>query len=110
MNDARHDDAATSRTVLRREDGRFVTGRGRYTDDINIPGQAYVTFVRSDHAHGELLSIDMAEASRQPGVLRVFTGDDLARAGVGFIHRLPAQRFRSGSDVGHAPAGSCPRS
>ena len=65
MNDARHDDAATSRTVLRREDGRFVTGRGRYTDDINIPGQAYVTFVRSDHAHGELLSIDMAEAPFQ---------------------------------------------
>jgi carbon-monoxide dehydrogenase large subunit len=99
MNDARHDDAATSRTVLRREDGRFVTGRGRYTDDINIPGQAYVTFVRSDHAHGELLSIDMAEASRQPGVLRVFTGDDLARAGVGFIHRLPLKGFDLGQTL-----------
>jgi aerobic carbon-monoxide dehydrogenase large subunit len=99
MHDARHDDAATSRTVLRREDGRFVTGRGRYTDDINIPGQAYVTFVRSDHAHGELLSIDIAEASRQPGVLRVFTGDDLARAGVGFIHRLPLKGFDLGQTL-----------
>ncbi len=96
MDDARHEDASTSSGVLRREDGRFVTGRGRYTDDIDIPGQAYVAFVRSDHAHGELLSIDIAEASRQPGVLRVFTGDDLARAGVGFIHRLPLKGFDLG--------------
>ena len=99
MNDARHDNSSNSRAVLRREDGRFVTGRGRYTDDINIPGQAYVTFVRSDHAHGELLSIDMAEASRQPGVLRIFTGDDLAQAGVGFIHRLPLKGFDLGQTL-----------
>ncbi len=99
MNDARHEDASPSRAVLRREDARFVTGRGRYTDDINIPGQAYVTFVRSDHAHGELLSIDIAEASRQLGVLRVFIGDDLARAGVGFIHRLPLKGFDLGQTL-----------
>jgi aerobic carbon-monoxide dehydrogenase large subunit len=99
MNDARHEDASPSRAVLRREDARFVTGRGRYTDDINIPGQAYGTFVRSDHAHGELLSIDIAEASRQPGVLRVFIGDDLARAGVGFIHRLPLKGFDLGQTL-----------
>jgi carbon-monoxide dehydrogenase large subunit len=99
MNDPRHEDTSTSRSVLRREDTRFVTGRGRYTDDINIPGQSYVTFVRSDHAHGELLSIDIAEASRQPGVLRVFTGDDLARAGVGFIHRLPLKGFDLGETL-----------
>jgi carbon-monoxide dehydrogenase large subunit len=99
MHDARHEDGSTSRAVLRREDGRFVTGRGRYTDDINIPGQAYVAFVRSDHAHGELLSIDIAEATRQPGVLRVFIGDDLLQAGVGFIHRLPLKGFDLGQTL-----------
>jgi aerobic carbon-monoxide dehydrogenase large subunit len=99
MNDARHEDASPSRAVLRREDGRFVTGRGRYTDDINIPGQAYVAFVRSDHAHGELLSIDIAEATRQPGVLRIFIGDDLLQAGVGFIHRLPLKGFDLGQTL-----------
>jgi carbon-monoxide dehydrogenase large subunit len=96
MNDTWHEAASTSRAVLRREDGRFVTGRGRYTADIDIPGQAYVAFVRSDHAHGELLSIDTTEASRQPGVLAVFTGEDLLRAGVGFIHRLPLKGFDLG--------------
>ena len=81
---------------MRREDGRFITGQGRYTDDINVPGQAYAVFVRSDHAHGELVSIATEEASRQPGVLAVFTGEDLLKAGVGFIHRLPLKGFDLG--------------
>jgi carbon-monoxide dehydrogenase large subunit len=89
----RQDETLISRPVLRREDSRFVTGRGRYTDDINIPGQAYAVFVRSDHAHGELIGIDAAAALQQPGVLAVLTGDDLLRAGVGFIHRLPLKGF-----------------
>jgi len=88
--------ASISRSILRREDGRFVTGNGRYTDDINVPGQAYAVFIRSDHAHGELLSINAEEVSRQPGVLRVFTGNDLLRAGVGFIHRIPLKGFDLG--------------
>ncbi|HEX4411021.1 MAG TPA: xanthine dehydrogenase family protein molybdopterin-binding subunit [Xanthobacteraceae bacterium] len=86
-------DALISRAVLRREDSRFVTGRGRYTDDIYVPGEIHAVFVRSDHAHGELKSIDMAAALQQPGVLAVLTGDDLLRAGVGFIHRLPLKGF-----------------
>src|ERR1700685_464831 len=93
MNEARHEGTVTSRTVRRREDSRFITGQGRYTDDINIPGQAYAVFVRSDHAHGELIGIDIAAALQQPGVLAVLTGDDLLRAGVGFIHRLPLKGF-----------------
>ena len=99
MAEDRHEGALISRAVLRREDSRFVTGHGRYTDDINIPVQAYAAFVRSDHAHGELLSINIAEASRQPGVLRVFTGDDLLQAGVGFIHRLPLKGFDLGQTL-----------
>ena len=65
----------------RREDVRFLTGSGRYTDDLNIPGQAFVSFVRSEVAHGKLNSVDTEEASAMPGVLRVFTGADFEGVG-----------------------------
>src|ERR1700676_3335102 len=109
MKEARHEGALTSQAILRREDGRFVTGRGRYTDDINVPGQAYAVFVRSDHAHGELISIDSEAASRLPGVLRVFTGDDLLQAGVGFIHRIPLKGFELGPTLDTPPPGLAQR-
>ncbi len=96
MNELRHEGAPTTPAFLRREDGRFITGQGRYTDDIDVPGQAYAVFVRSDHAHGELVSIATEQASRQPGVLAVFSGEDLLKAGVGFIHRLPLKGFELG--------------
>jgi aerobic carbon-monoxide dehydrogenase large subunit len=84
---------------LRREDARFITGHGRYTDDVNVAGQAYAAFIRSDHAHGELVAVDAAEAARLPGVLAVFTGADLLQAGVGFIHRLPLKGFDLGQTL-----------
>ncbi|MEL6570279.1 MAG: xanthine dehydrogenase family protein molybdopterin-binding subunit [Pseudomonadota bacterium] len=65
----------------RREDVRFLTGRGQYTDDIQIAGQVYACFARSDVAHGEIVSIDTAAAKAMPGVLEVFTGDDFAEVG-----------------------------
>ncbi|OLS51532.1 xanthine dehydrogenase family protein molybdopterin-binding subunit [Rhodovulum sulfidophilum] len=65
----------------RREDKRFLTGKGRYTDDINLPGQAHAWFVRSQVAHGRLTSVDTAEAEAMPGVLRVFTGTDFEGIG-----------------------------
>ncbi len=65
----------------RREDVRFLTGTGRYTDDINLQGQAYVHFVRSDVAHGTINSIDTSEAENKPGVVRIFTGADFAAVG-----------------------------
>ena len=67
--------------LKRREDVRFLTGKGRYTDDINRPGQAYVHFLRSDVAHGRITRLDTAKAAAMPGVLRVFTGDDFRDAG-----------------------------
>ncbi|UWS81259.1 xanthine dehydrogenase family protein molybdopterin-binding subunit [Phaeobacter sp. G2] len=67
----------------RREDVRFLTGTGNYTDDINLRGQAYVHFLRSDMAHGRINSIDTTAASAMPGVVRVFTGADFE--GVGSI-------------------------
>ncbi|MGR3701750.1 MAG: xanthine dehydrogenase family protein molybdopterin-binding subunit [Paracoccaceae bacterium] len=65
----------------RREDLRFLTGNGNYTDDINLYGQAYVHFLRSDVAHGRLNKVDTTAASAMPGVVRIFTGADFAGVG-----------------------------
>jgi carbon-monoxide dehydrogenase large subunit len=92
-------DCGISRPVRRREDERFITGNGRYTNDINVPGQLYAAFVRSDHAHGEVHRIDTAQALAMPGVVVVYTGEDLLRAGVGFIHRLPLKGFELGKTL-----------
>ncbi|MAY88377.1 MAG: carbon monoxide dehydrogenase [Pseudooceanicola sp.] len=68
-------------STKRREDIRFLTGEGRYTDDINLRGQAYVYFLRSDVAHGRITSIDTKSASEMPGVVRIFTGADFEGVG-----------------------------
>ena len=65
----------------RREDVRFLTGNGRYTDDINVHGQAHVHFLRSEVAHGELKSVDVSAAASMPGVIRIFTGADFEGVG-----------------------------
>ena len=65
----------------RREDVRFLTGNGNYTDDINIRGQAYVFFLRSDVAHGTLSSVDTSAAAAMPGVVQIFTGADFEAVG-----------------------------
>jgi len=68
--------------VRRREDARFLTGRGTYTDDISRPDQTYAYMLRSPHAHADILDIDPAGALASPGVLHVFTGADMAADGV----------------------------
>ena len=65
----------------RREDVRFLTGKGQYTDDINLHGQTYVHFLRSDVAHGIIKSIDTSAAENMPGVVRIFTGADFEGVG-----------------------------
>ena len=70
-------------SVLRKEDRRFITGRGRYTDDIDRPGQAHACFVRSPHAHAKLGEIGADAARAMPGVVAVFTGRDLAADNIG---------------------------
>jgi len=68
--------------VRRREDLRLLTGRGRYSDDINVSGQAYAVMVRSQRAHALIRSIDTASAKDAPGVLAVLTGRDLLADGL----------------------------
>ena len=65
----------------RREDVRFLTGAGNYTDDINVYGQTYVYFLRSDVAHGKINKIDTSAAADMPGVVRIFTGADFEGVG-----------------------------
>ena len=68
--------------VPRKEDRRLLTGRGRFSDDVIAPGQAYAAFLRSPHAHARLLGIDMAETASNAGVLAVLTGGDYAADGL----------------------------
>ncbi|HEY8021942.1 MAG TPA: xanthine dehydrogenase family protein molybdopterin-binding subunit [Thermoanaerobaculia bacterium] len=70
-------------SVPRREDRRFLLGKGRYTDDIVLPWQSWAVFVRSPHAHAKIRSIDAASARKAPGVLAVLTGEDVAADGLG---------------------------
>ncbi|HWV54087.1 xanthine dehydrogenase family protein molybdopterin-binding subunit [Pseudorhodoplanes sp.] len=67
--------------VPRTEDPTLVQGKGHYTDDIALPGQAYAAIVRSPHAHGVLNGIDTSEAATMPGVLGIYTAQDLAAYG-----------------------------
>src|SRR5229473_1956014 len=69
--------------VRRKEDFRFITGKGQYTDDVNRPGQAYIHLLRSPHGHAKIKSIDAKAAQAMPGVLAVLTGADLAQDKIG---------------------------
>jgi aerobic carbon-monoxide dehydrogenase large subunit len=69
-------------SIRRKEDHRFITGKGRYTDDIVLAGQTWLHFFRSPYAHGTITELDVSDARSMPGVLAVYTGDDLQKAGV----------------------------
>ena len=85
--------------VRRSEDRRFLTGRGRYADDINLPGQAYGFVVRSPHAQAQIASLDVGAAAAAPGVVAVLTGPDFAADGIGSIlpTYLPQDRGATGA-------------
>lgn len=70
-------------SVERKEDYRFLTGNGQYTDDVVLPQQTYAVFLRSPHAHAKINSIDVTAAKQSPGVIAIFTGADMAADNVG---------------------------
>jgi aerobic carbon-monoxide dehydrogenase large subunit len=102
--------------VRRREDARLVTGRGCYTDDVTLPGQAHACMVRSPHAHAAIEGIDGTDALKTPGVIAVLTGADAAGDGVGLIPHpaVPTNPFevpltsRDGSPFFIAPHAPLP--
>ena len=71
--------------IRRKEDPRFLTGRGQYTDDVRVHGTLHASFVRSPHAHARILGLDIDAARTHPGVVAVYTGKDLAEGGVSGI-------------------------
>ncbi|MFZ1909236.1 MAG: xanthine dehydrogenase family protein molybdopterin-binding subunit [Burkholderiales bacterium] len=81
--------------VERKEDYRFLTGAGQYTDDVALPRQTWAAFVRSPHAHAKIKSIKKDKALKAPGVLAVYTGEDLAAGKVG---GLPCGWLITGTD------------
>ncbi|HTR14741.1 MAG TPA: xanthine dehydrogenase family protein molybdopterin-binding subunit [Roseiarcus sp.] len=90
-------------SVKRKEDIRFITGKGHYVDDVNRPGQACAYFLRSPHAHATIDKIDTAAALKAPGVVAVFTGDDIAADKVGglpcgwMIHSKDGSPMKAGA-------------
>jgi carbon-monoxide dehydrogenase large subunit len=89
--------------VRRVEDRRFLTGRGRYLDDIERPHEAHLFVLRSLYAHAAIRRIDTAAAGAAPRVLAVLTGEDLARDGIGTIPCLSALENRDGSKMALPP-------
>ena len=70
-------------SIKRVEDPRFITGKGLYTDDIQLPGMTYAVFVRSPHAHAKINSLNLSAARAMPGVVAIYTGEDMQKAGIG---------------------------
>ena len=90
---------AVGQPVPRKEDPTLLRGEGRYSDDMNLPGQAYAVMVRSGYAHGVIRSIDTTAAKAMPGVLAVLTGADLIAGGMGNMPSGMAFKMRDGSDM-----------
>ncbi|MBM4205962.1 MAG: xanthine dehydrogenase family protein molybdopterin-binding subunit [Gammaproteobacteria bacterium] len=97
---------AFGQSVKRKEDRRFITGRGRYTDDLQLEGQTFAAFVRSPYPHARILSFDTTEALVSPGVIAVFTGADYAKSGLRHLQCGWMIHSRDGSPmkVGEHPA------
>ena len=70
-------------SVVRKEDKRFITGKGRYIDDISCMGMTHAHFIRSPHAHAKVKGIDSAEAMKMPGVVAVLTGQQIVDDKIG---------------------------
>ena len=103
--------------LRRKEDLRLLTGGGRYSDDVNLPGQAYACVLRSPHAHARIRSIDTVAAQTMPGVLAVLTGADVKADGLRDIPHTPIPAKppadillvnSDGSEHGYAPQDLLP--
>ncbi len=96
-------DTGIGAPVRRREDVRFITGAGNYTDDINQPGQLYGVFCRSPHARARINAIDTSEALAVEGVVGVLTGADMVADGLGDLPCGWLVKSKDGSDMNSSP-------
>jgi carbon-monoxide dehydrogenase large subunit len=88
---------------LRTEDFRFLTGQGRFTEDISVPGEAHAFVLRSPHAHAGIEGIETSEAQAAPGVLAVLTGADYASDGLGSLPCIFPFKNRDGTSLVRPP-------
>ncbi len=94
---------AVGQPVRRSEDPRLLAGRGSYTDDLDLPGQAHAWILRSPYAHGVIRSIGTEVARAMPGVLAVWTATDLDAMGYGEIRSAPLGKNRDGTPMRETP-------
>ncbi len=93
----------SSRSQKRLEDDRLLVGKGLYSDDRDLPGQAWMVVLRSPHAHARMASIDTAEARKAPGVIAVYTAAELKADGLGHIPFPPLFKRPDGAPMGAPP-------
>ncbi len=93
----------SGQAVRRLEDESLLAGAGRYTDDVTLPEQAHLVFLRSPYPHARIVSIDTSTAAAMPGVLRVITGAELAEAGVKPMPGAAGFKRADGSDSASPP-------
>ncbi|WP_431112409.1 xanthine dehydrogenase family protein molybdopterin-binding subunit [Variovorax paradoxus] len=93
----------SGQAVRRLEDESLLAGAGRYTDDVRLPGQAHLVFVRSPYPHARIVSVDTAAAAAMPGVLRVITGAEMAEAGVQPMPGAAGFKRADGGDCASPP-------
>ena len=74
--------------IKRKEDLRFIQGKGNYVDDVHLPGMVYGHMVRSPYAHARIKSVNTEQAKKVPGVLAVITGEDLSKANLAWMPTL----------------------
>ncbi len=91
------------KSVKRVEDKRFITGKGKYTDDIILPNMTYAQIVRSPYAHAIINSVDTSQAEAHPDVVAVFTGEDIAKAGIGGVPCGWQVDFKNGDTMKEPP-------
>src|SRR6476659_2463311 len=89
----------TSRSQKRLEDDRLLTGTGRYSDDLELPGQCWLVLLRSPYAHARITGIDLSEARKAPGVIAAWSIADLRADGVGHIPFPPLFKRADGSPM-----------
>ncbi len=92
-----------SQPVRQVEAPRLLQGRGRFTDDVTLDNQAYAVFLRSPHAHANIISMDTRPALQMPGVLAVLTGDDYEADGLGHVRGASPAKKRDGSPMYRPP-------
>lgn len=89
--------------ITRREDQRLLTGTGQYVDDVQLPGEAFVAFVRSPHPRARIVSVDGTNALQMPGVIAVLTGADLLADGIGHFPINPGLKNAAGGPMSAPP-------